>query len=58
MRVGMRVAIQSDHQIKQFIDIVNIVTPLNPREAFFGGTTNAIKLYHKVEETKRFITAT
>ena len=44
--------IQSDPQIKQFIDIVNIVTPLNPREAFFGGTTNAIKLYHKVEENE------
>ena len=27
----------------------NIVTPLNPREAFFGGRTNAIKLYHKAE---------
>ena len=39
-------------QIKQFIDIVNIVTPLNPREAFFGGTKNAIKLYHKVEENE------
>lgn len=36
-------------QVKQFVDKLDIVTPLNPREAFFGGRTNAIKLYHEVE---------
>lgn len=36
-------------QVKQFGDKLDIVTPLNPREAFFGGRTNAIKLYHEVE---------
>lgn len=28
---------------------MDIVTPLDPREAFFGGRTNAIKLHHKVQ---------
>ena len=28
-------------------------TPLNPREAFFGGRTNAIKLYHKVQNDEQ-----
>ena len=26
-------------------------TPLHPRDAFFGGRTNAVRLYHKVNET-------
>ena len=45
--------IRTDPQLKRFIDTVDIVTPLNPREAFFGGRTNAIKLHHKVEENKQ-----
>ena len=39
----------SDAQIKQFVDKLEIVTPLNPREAFFSGRINAIKLHHKIE---------
>lgn len=39
----------SDAQIKQFVNKLEIVTPLDPREAFFGGRTNAIKLHHKIE---------
>ena len=49
--------IQADPQLKQFIYTLNIATPLNPREAFFGGRTNAIKFHHKVQETKKSITA-
>lgn len=36
-------------QVKQFVDKLDIVTPLNPRETFFGGRTNAIKLHHRIE---------
>lgn len=36
-------------QVKQFVDKLDIVTPLNPREAPFGGRTNAIKLHHRIE---------
>lgn len=36
-------------QVKQFVDKLDIVTPLNPREASFGGRTNAIKLHHRIE---------
>ena len=45
--------IQSDNHLKEFVETLDIVTPLNPREAFFGGRTNAIKLHHKVEENKQ-----
>jgi len=30
-----------------FFNAVDIVSPIGPREAFFGGRTNAIRLYHK-----------
>ena len=45
--------IQADPQLKEFIHTDDIVTPLNPREDFFGGRTNAIKLYHKVENDEQ-----
>ena len=41
--------IQDNLQVKEFVDKLDIVTPLNLREAFFGGRTNVIKLYHKIE---------
>lgn len=45
--------IQADPQLKQFIYTLDIATPLNPREAFFGGRTNAIKFHHKVQENEK-----
>ena len=50
--------IQSDNHLKEFVETLDIVTPLNPRKAFFGGRTNAIKLHHKVEENEQIHTAT
>ena len=43
---------ETDPQLKQFMETVDIVTPLNPHEAFFGGRTNAIKLHHKLQENE------
>lgn len=42
--------VETDPHLKEFVQKVEIVPPLNPREAFFGGRTNAIKLHRKVEE--------
>ena len=42
--------IQTEPHINEFIERLDIVTPLTPREAFFGGRTNAIKLHHKVQD--------
>lgn len=44
---------QNNEEVKNFVNCLEIVTPLNPREAFFGGRTNAIKLYHKVEGNEK-----
>ena len=45
--------IQSDNHLKEFVETLDIVTPHNPCEAFFGGRTNTIKLHHKVEDNKQ-----
>ena len=48
MRVGANEERQAD--VRAFVDQLYIVTPLNPRDAFSGGRTKAVKLYHHVEE--------
>ncbi|KAL9982832.1 hypothetical protein ACROYT_G004941 [Oculina patagonica] len=37
-------------EIKAFVNNLDIVEPLNPRDAFCGGRTNAVKLYHQADE--------
>jgi len=36
-----------------FVARLNITERLNPRDAFFGGRTNAAKLYHAVSNTEQ-----
>ena len=36
---------QNDPELRDFLSKMNIVSPLNPRDAFCGGRTNAIKLH-------------
>ena len=48
-----RKKIQTEPHINKCIERLDIVTPLNPREAFFGGCTNAIKLRHKVQDDEQ-----
>ena len=37
--------------MRDFVASLNCQDPLNPRHAFFGGRTNAVKLYHRAEAT-------
>ena len=39
---------QTHPDIQTYVDSLQFVPPLNPRDAFCGGRTNAIKLYHRV----------
>ena len=39
---------QTHPDIQSYVDSLQLVPPLNPRDAFCGGRTNAIKLYHRV----------
>jgi hypothetical protein len=49
--------IDTNVQVKDFVETCEIKLPLNPRDAFFGGRTNALKLYYriKVGEKIRYI---
>jgi len=39
---------QTSPDIQTYVDSLQFVDPLNPRDTFCGGRTNAIKLYHRV----------
>ena len=38
--------IKTHDALRQFLDTLEIVDPLQPRNAFFGGRTNTVKLHH------------
>ena len=40
-------------EIKNFLKTNEIVSQLNPRDAFFGGHTNAYKLFHKCADDEK-----
>ena len=39
---------QDNPAVRDFVNQLDIVAPLNPRDAFCGGRMNPIKLYHQV----------
>ena len=41
--------LKTNPELRQFVDTLEIVDPLQPRDAFFGGRTNAVKLHHVTE---------
>ena len=51
---------KEDEDLKRYIDEYELVDPLHPREAFYGGRTNASKLYHecKGDDEERAILGT
>jgi hypothetical protein len=45
--------LKSDFDFQQFSKLIDYSEPINPRDALFGGRTNAIKLYHKCKEDEK-----
>lgn len=43
-------AIESTQEMKSFIEHLEIASPLQPRDAFFGGRTDAFKLHAQADE--------
>ena len=41
--------LEEDEEMKRYFDERKIVDPLDPRDAFYGGRTNASKLFHTCE---------
>ena len=45
--------LKEDEEMKQFFDEYEIVGPLQPRDAFYGGRTNATKLLHECQGNEK-----
>ena len=41
--------LEEDEEINQFFEQNKIIDPLQPRDAFYGGRTNATKLFHQCQ---------
>ena len=46
---------KEDAEITEFVQTLEFVERLKPRDAFFGGRTNAAKLYHKCKPGQKII---
>ncbi|CAB4000500.1 DNA polymerase [Paramuricea clavata] len=45
--------LEQDEDMRSYFDNYKLIDPLESREAFFGGRTNAAKLYHQCEEDEK-----
>lgn len=45
---------QTNIELRTFIGELekDTVSPLNPRDSFYGGRTNCVKLYYEADETR------
>ena len=48
-----RAELRNNEALADFVKGLDIEERLNPRDAFFGGRTNAVKLYRKTEESEK-----
>ena len=45
--------LEEDEEMKQFFEQYEIIDPLQPRDAFYGGRTNATKLFHQCQGNQK-----
>ncbi|XP_028408209.1 uncharacterized protein LOC114530787 [Dendronephthya gigantea] len=45
--------LECDENMRNYFDSYDLVDPLEPRDAFFGGRTNAAKLFHKCKDGEK-----
>ena len=45
--------LEQDEEMRRYFDNYDLTDPLEPRDAFFGGRTNAAKLFHECEEDEK-----
>ncbi|XP_055336862.1 uncharacterized protein LOC129587247 [Paramacrobiotus metropolitanus] len=45
--------VKADSKMKALVQELSFISPLNPRDAFYGGRTNAVKLYHQVSDDEK-----
>jgi len=46
---------RKDEEFKKFIENEKLEDPINPRDALYGGRTNAYKLHHKCDSNEEII---
>ena len=44
---------KNDTELKAFLTTIDLEDQLEPRDSFFGGRTNAVKLYYKAETDEK-----
>ena len=42
--------LKNDADMREYISNLDITDRLNPRDSFYGGRTNAIKLFHEIQQ--------
>ena len=45
--------LEEDEEMNQLFDQNQIIDPLQPRDAFYGGRTNATKLFHQCQDNEK-----
>ena len=45
--------LEEDEEMKQFFEEHEIIDPLQPRDALYGGRTNATKLFHECQGNQK-----
>ena len=45
--------LEQDEEMKQFFEDHELIDPLQPRDAFYGGRTNAAKLFHECQGNEK-----
>ena len=45
--------LEQDEEMKQFFQDHELIDPLQPRDAFYGGRTNATKLFHECQGNEK-----
>ena len=45
--------LKQNEEMEQIIEDHELVDPLEPRDAFYGGRTNAAKLYHECQDDEK-----
>ena len=45
--------LEQDEGMKQFFEDHELIDPLQPRDAFYGGRTNAAKLFHECQGNEK-----
>jgi hypothetical protein len=45
--------LEQDELMKNYFNSYDLIEPLEPRDAFFGGRTNAAKLFHECKDGEK-----